>query len=490
MESLLSELGHDARSAETRIGRRPLQAARPGRLRRAWRTCGAPRTRCSTAAWRSSSCTSGSRRTSSSSSGSAARPPSAAGLQHPNVVGVFDRGSYEGAHYIAMEYVEGASLKDLIERGLSVGEAVEIVRQVLAGAKYAHAHGIIHRDLKPQNVLVDARGPRPGDRLRDRPRGRLGDHADGLGARHRPVPLARAGAGAAESPPTSDIYSIGVMLYEALTGQVPFEGDIAGRGGAEAGLRASAAAERAEPAGLAGPRRGRAEGARQGPGEPLRLRRGVRAGARRGRGGPLRRGARRDTASYAAVAAAAGAPPRRAARGSATVRTRLLHPGAARDPRGPAAGDRAVLVYFADAAGDGAGADGDQQDAGAGRGDPGRCRIRGGGHLRAQRQPARDGDGAGSAGRLECRTGLDRDDHRLQRPRAPWWCPTSPAKPGSRRSRRSRAGPSPEGRRVASSRRRPAWRSARSPPPETSWDEERRSCSRSRAGRRRSRCPR
>ena len=59
---------------------------------------------------------------------------SAAGLQHPNVVGVFDRGTYDGSHYIAMEYVEGASLKDLIERGLSVREAVEIVRQVLAGA--------------------------------------------------------------------------------------------------------------------------------------------------------------------------------------------------------------------------------------------------------------------------------------------------------------------------------------------------------------------
>ncbi|OLE38300.1 MAG: hypothetical protein AUG48_02190 [Actinobacteria bacterium 13_1_20CM_3_68_9] len=82
----------------------------------------------------------------------------AAGLQHPNVVGVFDRGTYDGSHYIAMEYVEGASLNDLIERGLSVPEAVEIVRQVLAGARYAHTHGIVHRDLKPQNVLVDGEG--------------------------------------------------------------------------------------------------------------------------------------------------------------------------------------------------------------------------------------------------------------------------------------------------------------------------------------------
>jgi beta-lactam-binding protein with PASTA domain/predicted Ser/Thr protein kinase len=148
----------------------------------------------------------------------------AAGLQHPNVVGVFDRGTVDGSHYIAMEYVEGASLKDLIERGLSVPEAVEIVRQVLAGVKYAHEHGIVHRDLKPQNVLVDSEG-----------RARVTDFG-----------IARAGAseitqtgsvlGTAQylSPEqaqglpvtaASDIYSVGVMLYESLTGRVPFDAD-------------------------------------------------------------------------------------------------------------------------------------------------------------------------------------------------------------------------------------------------------------------------
>jgi len=148
----------------------------------------------------------------------------AAGLQHPNVVGVYDRGETEGRHWIAMEYVEGASLKDLIARGLSVGEAVEIIRQVLAGTKFAHERGIIHRDLKPQNVLVDRDGRA---RVADFGIARAGaseitQTGSVLGTAQYLSPEQAQGL---ETGVTSDLYSIGVMLYETLTGRVPFEAE-------------------------------------------------------------------------------------------------------------------------------------------------------------------------------------------------------------------------------------------------------------------------
>ncbi len=232
-----------------------------------------------------------------------------------------------------MEYVEGASLKDLIERGLSVGEAVEIVRQVLAGAQVRARP----RDRPPRPEAPERAGrrggARPGDRLRDRPRRRLGDHPDRLGARHRPVPLARAGAGAAGHGRVGHLLDRrdavrGAHRPGAVRGRLP------GDGGAEAGLRAPPPAERAEPGGLARARRGGAAGARQGP--------------RRTASRPPRSSCRRSTPprptppaprsgtrpSYAAVAAAAGtaaaAPPEEPPeeRRASSRPARLVAPGA------------------------------------------------------------------------------------------------------------------------------------------------------------------
>jgi eukaryotic-like serine/threonine-protein kinase len=153
---------------------------------------------------------------------------SAAGLQHQHVVAVYDRGEYDGTYYIAMEYLDGRSLKTIVqeEAPLDPDRAVDLIIQVLRAARFAHRRGIIHRDLKPHNVIVDAEG-----------RAKVTDFG-----------IARAGAsdmtqtgsimGTAQylSPEqaqghavsaASDIYSIGIMLYELLTGRVPFEGESA-----------------------------------------------------------------------------------------------------------------------------------------------------------------------------------------------------------------------------------------------------------------------
>jgi eukaryotic-like serine/threonine-protein kinase len=151
---------------------------------------------------------------------------SAAGLQHPNIVAVFDRGRDGDVNYIAMRYVEGPTLKELIERGLTPEQAAALVRQVLEGARFAHRNGIVHRDLKPQNVIVDEEGKAV---VTDFGIARAGvsEITQTGSVMGTPQYLSPEQAQGFEVTPVSDLYSIGVILYEALTGRVPFEGESA-----------------------------------------------------------------------------------------------------------------------------------------------------------------------------------------------------------------------------------------------------------------------
>jgi serine/threonine-protein kinase len=150
----------------------------------------------------------------------------AAGLSHPNIVSIFDRGEAEGTYYIAMEYLDGRSLKELITtRGPApINVAIDYARQILAALRVAHKQGLVHRDIKPHNVLVDGDG-----------RAKVTDF--GI-ARAGPSQMTEEGSiiGTAQylSPeqaqgapvtPASDLYSVGIVLYELLTGEVPFGGE-------------------------------------------------------------------------------------------------------------------------------------------------------------------------------------------------------------------------------------------------------------------------
>jgi len=150
----------------------------------------------------------------------------AAGLQHPNVVAVFDRGQDGEVNYIAMRYVKGPTLKELIDRGLTPEQAVPLVRQVLEAARFAHRNGIVHRDLKPQNVIVDEEGKAV---VTDFGIARAGvseitQTGSVMGTPHYLSPEQAQGH---DVTSVSDLYSIGVILYEALCGRVPFEGESA-----------------------------------------------------------------------------------------------------------------------------------------------------------------------------------------------------------------------------------------------------------------------
>ena len=152
----------------------------------------------------------------------------AAGLQHPNIVGVYDRGAYDGTYYIAMEYLPGRSLKQLIRQEAPVDplRAIEITIQVLKAARFAHRHGVIHRDLKPHNVIIDDSGH---VKVTDFGIARAGasdmtETGSIMGTAQYLSPEQAQGHAVSAG---SDLYSVGVLLYELLTGQVPFDAEAA-----------------------------------------------------------------------------------------------------------------------------------------------------------------------------------------------------------------------------------------------------------------------
>ena len=151
---------------------------------------------------------------------------SAARLNHPNIIAIYDRGEADGRPYIAMEFLDGRTLKQVIveEGALDPDHACDVALHVLAALRFAHQHGVVHRDIKPHNVLVGRDG-----------RIKVAD----FGIAHAGDPqMTEVGSivGTAQylSPeqargqqvgPQSDLYSLGVVLYEMLCAQVPFEGD-------------------------------------------------------------------------------------------------------------------------------------------------------------------------------------------------------------------------------------------------------------------------
>ena len=152
---------------------------------------------------------------------------SASSLSHPNIVEVYDVGEEEGNHYIVMEYVEGKTLKQLVQKrgALTIPEVIDIMKQLTDGLAHAHDAYIIHRDIKPQNILILDNGL-----LKITDFGiavamnatSLTQTNSVMGSVHYLPPELANGKG-----PTikSDIYSVGILMYELLTGEVPFKGD-------------------------------------------------------------------------------------------------------------------------------------------------------------------------------------------------------------------------------------------------------------------------
>jgi len=152
-----------------------------------------------------------------------------ASLSHPNIVSIYDVGEANGVPYLVMEYVEGLNLKEIIQKEgrLSPAEAINLGVQVCAALAHAHEKGIIHRDIKSQNILVTAAGRvKVTDfglaRVLSVPSATVTHSGTVMGSVHYFSPEQARGE---ETGPKSDLYSLGVVLYEAVSGHLPFQGD-------------------------------------------------------------------------------------------------------------------------------------------------------------------------------------------------------------------------------------------------------------------------
>ena len=151
---------------------------------------------------------------------------SAAGLNHPNIVSIFDRGQAEGTYYIAMEYLDGRTLKELLVRNgpTPIPIAIDYARQILGALSFAHRNGIVPRDIKPHNIVVGSDG-----RLKVTDFGIARSGASQMTEAGSIVGTAQylspEQARGAPVDARSDLYSLGIVLYEMLTGKVPFTGD-------------------------------------------------------------------------------------------------------------------------------------------------------------------------------------------------------------------------------------------------------------------------
>lgn len=152
---------------------------------------------------------------------------SASSLNHPNIVEMYDVGEDDGKYFIVMEYIDGRTLKNLIKRrgGLTIPEVIDIMSQLTSAITHAHEAYIIHRDIKPQNVLILTDG-----RLKITDFGiamalnsnELTQTNSVMGSVHYLPPEQASGSG---STIKSDIYSLGILMFELLTGKIPFRGD-------------------------------------------------------------------------------------------------------------------------------------------------------------------------------------------------------------------------------------------------------------------------